>query len=131
MQQPEQPVRKPSIFAYSLAGYLIGNAFGIPAVIAMSIRAGDFNEQAAFQILVCTGAVGAMTGFEIAARSLKAFGGGRMEAILGVTGFLRSRCNYSGRVIGNNPIGNLDRHGGYGTSQPLTPFASTENPTAD
>jgi len=78
MEQPEQPDRKPSVFMYSLMGYLIANALGIPAVVVMSVRAGDFNEQGAFQFLVATGSLGAMIGFEIAARRLKAFGGGGM-----------------------------------------------------
>lgn len=80
MEQPEQPVRKPSVFMHSLVGYLIATALGIPAVVLMSINAGDFDEQVAFQILVCAGAIGAMIGFEIAARRLKAFGGGGMAA---------------------------------------------------
>jgi hypothetical protein len=78
MEQSEQPVRKPSVFMSSLIGYLIATILGIAAVVVMSIRAGDFNEQAAFQILTCTGAIGAMIGFEIAARRRKALGGGGM-----------------------------------------------------
>ena len=74
------PVRKPSVFMHSFVGFLIATALGISAVVVMSISAGDFNEQAALQILVCTGTIGAMIGFEIAARRLKAFGGGGMAA---------------------------------------------------
>jgi hypothetical protein len=72
------PVRKPSVFMHSFVGYLIATVLGIPAVVVMSIRAGDFDEQATFQILICTGAIGAMIGFEFAARRRKAFGGGGM-----------------------------------------------------
>jgi hypothetical protein len=78
MEQPEQPVRQPSVFLYSLVGYLIATGFGIPAVVVLSVRAGDFKEEAAFQMWACVGALGAMIGFEIAARRRKAFGGGGM-----------------------------------------------------
>ena len=59
---------------------LVATALGISAVVVMSIKAGDYHEQAAFQILVCTGAIGALIGFEIASRRRKAFGGGGMAA---------------------------------------------------
>src|ERR1700733_988073 len=78
MDQPDQLVRKPSVFVYSLVGCLIADAVGIPALVAMSISAGDFNEVGTLQFLVGTGALGATIGFEIAARRLKAFGGGGM-----------------------------------------------------
>ena len=74
------PVPTPSVFMHSFVGYLIATALGISAVVVMSINAGDFDEQAAFQILVCAGTIGAMIGFKIAARRLKAFGGGGMAA---------------------------------------------------
>ena len=80
LNKPEQTVHKPSVFIYGLIGYLIASALGIPAVVVLSIRAGDYHEQAAFQILVCIGAMGALIGFEIAARRLRAFGGGGMVA---------------------------------------------------
>lgn len=78
LENNPSPVRKPSVFMYGLVGYLVATPLGIVVVVVMSIRAGDFNEQAAFQILCGTAAVGAVIAFEIAARRRKAFGGSGM-----------------------------------------------------
>ena|SRR5581483_7062830 len=76
MDQVEQSVQKPSVFVHGLLGCLTANALGIPAVILLSVIGGDYKEQATFKLFVSTGALGAIIGFEIAARRLKAFGGG-------------------------------------------------------
>jgi hypothetical protein len=76
MERQEQPNRKPSVFVYSLVGYLIASVLGVLAVAVLSTSAGEYHERAAFQVLVCTGAMGAMLGFSVAAQRLKAFGGG-------------------------------------------------------
>jgi hypothetical protein len=78
VEHPKEPIRKPSVFRYSLFGYLIATALGIPAVVVLSLRAGDYHEQGAFELLVCAGAFGAIIGFEIAAKRLKAFGSAGM-----------------------------------------------------
>jgi hypothetical protein len=44
MEQPDQPVRKPSVLMYSVVGYLIASALAIPAIVGLCVKAGDYNE---------------------------------------------------------------------------------------
>jgi hypothetical protein len=74
MQQPEPPVRKPSLFVAGLVGYLAATAVGVLVTLVLASGAKGYDNVAAFQLLVCLGALGAYTGYLVAVKRRKALG---------------------------------------------------------
>jgi hypothetical protein len=91
MPEPEPPVHVPSLFAGALRGFLIAAPVGFVVAFVLAIRAGHYADQAAFELIVCAGAIGGMWGFNTAAKRRQAMGfgagGNEWRQFFGSSGF--------------------------------------------
>jgi len=84
--------RRPSLFRSGLIGYLCASAIGVVATFISAIEPRDYNEVAAYKILVCVGGVGALTGCLYALNRRKSLGQSHPEVdewkqFIGTAGF--------------------------------------------
>lgn len=74
MEAPGPPPNKPSLFRAGLIGYGLTSLIGAIVCWLIAARAGDFENQRAYTVLVCFGVPGAFEGYRYAARQRKRLG---------------------------------------------------------
>jgi hypothetical protein len=71
VEQSDQPTKKPSLFAYGLAGNLLAALIGLVIAWILAERANSINEQHVLPIVCGLGALGAYQGYRVGLKRRK------------------------------------------------------------